>query len=438
VQIGTILAQCVAQRSLLTRSHLIDESQLRTSNGGFTPKPNRRRGKFVDRLLWVVYVLVVVAISAPLAWGVHQYWPRRMVLSFPSATPDPTIIDGKLRLRSHTGVMLGLVGKFEDGLTAFLNFEYLRSLKDVDLQRVFLTATERQGKPVYRLYLLLENDCLGAVPYLAALKSSRFIDDYELVFTTAAQASKTRAQTELFLAAYSRPVQSKLETLPAAKLAANVSRFILFKAKTDRRTREQIQPLPSYEQTRELAADIIAVAEFYSVPLELFLGVGAVENNYLDVRGDLEHKVWKRRAQRGDIVLKRRRGRVLVVNYSVGVWQITRETLRYAHRLYKDDKRDYSQLPERLRPPADLDLDKIDSHVLTTYAGLLLRDLLDRFNGDVSKAIGAYNGGPGNPNLEYAAGVSVVADYASKVLQQAALLNGQSIARTRLVIRRRR
>jgi len=111
-------------------------------------------------------------------------------------------------------MMMGLVGRFEDGLTAFLNFEYLRSLKQIDLDRVFLTATEQQGSPVYRLYQLLDNDCLTAVPYLANLKSSRFIENYELVFTTAAQTAKAQAQTELFLAAYSRPVQSKLETLP--------------------------------------------------------------------------------------------------------------------------------------------------------------------------------------------------------------------------------
>jgi hypothetical protein len=147
-------------------------------------------------------------------------------------------------------------------------------------------------------------------------------------------------------------------------------------------------------------------------------------------------KVCKRKAQPGDIVVKRKHGRVLVLNYSIGVWQITRETLRYAHQLYLADARDYPQLPERLRPPQELDLDKIDSHVLTTYAGLLLRDLLDRFGGDVTKAIGAYNGGSNNPNLTYAEGVSTVADYARNILQQAALMNGRTIAHTRFVIRR--
>jgi hypothetical protein len=51
-------------------------------------------------------------------------------------------------------------------------------------------------------------------------------------------------------------------------------------------------------------------------------------------------------------------------------------TLRYVHNLYLRDQRNYSQLPERLRPPKVFELDLTDSHVLTTYAGLLLRDLV--------------------------------------------------------------
>jgi len=179
----------------------------------------------------------------------------------------------------------------------------------------------------------------------------------------------------------------------------------------------------SHEQSMELAADIVAVAEFYGLPLDVFLGIGAMENNYLSIRGDINHAIWKKKPAKDDIILKRRRHRVLVSDYSIGVWQITRETLRYAHALFLKDKRDYSQLPERLIPPQTLALDLTDSHVLTTYAGLLLRDLLDGFNGDVEKAVGAYNGGPRNPNLHYAAGVQAVAEYARNVLERVTAVN---------------
>jgi soluble lytic murein transglycosylase-like protein len=56
---------------------------------------------------------------------------------------------------------------------------------------------------------------------------------------------------------------------------------------------------------------------------------------------------------------------------------------------------------------------------------------LDRFNGDVEKAVGAYNGGPRNPNPEYAAGVQIVASYARNVLERVAAVNERE-ARTDL------
>jgi len=226
-----------------------------------------------------------------------------------------------------------------------------------------------------------------------------------------------------------RPVEDRLETLPRKQLLPATARFLAFKSRTDPRVRALGESGPSslsHEQATELAADIVAVADFYGLPIDVFLGIGAMENNYLSIRGDVDHAIWKRKPAKDDIILKRRRGRVLVSDYSVGIWQITRETLRYAHSLYLKDKRDYSQLPERLRPPKVPELDVTDPHVLTTYAGLLLRDLLDRFNGDIEKAVGAYNGGPRNPNAEYAAGVQLVAVYARNILERVTATNEQA------------
>jgi soluble lytic murein transglycosylase-like protein len=87
----------------------------------------------------------------------------------------------------------------------------------------------------------------------------------------------------------------------------------------------------------------------------------------------------------------------------------------------------------RLRPAKDLDLNDLDPEVLTTYAGLLFRDLIDRFDGDVVKAAAAYNGGPGNPNMRYADGVGLVAGYARKMLEGVTALHDQSIANNTFV-----
>ena len=326
-----------------------------------------------------------------------------------------------------TEVLIGEVGRFDDELSAYLWFDYLRSRPGVQTSQVLLVVTEEDDKaPIYRIHVVLHNDALTAIPFLAQLEANGFIQNFELMFSSSAPVEYSRKQTDIFIAAYKRPVAKTLENLTAKQLLSRMARFVAFKAGTDPRVRgtpgSQLIGFGPQEAT-DLAADIIAVAKFYDLPLDVLLGIGAMENNYLSIRGDINHSIWKKKPAKDDIILKRRRRRVLVSNYSVGIWQITRETLRYAHALYLKDKRDYSQLPERLVPPAALELDVTDSHVLTTYAGLLLRDLLDRFNGDVEKAVGAYNGGPRNPNLQYAAGVQIVATYARNVLERVAARN---------------
>lgn len=288
-----------------------------------------------------------------------------------------------------TEVLIGEVGRFDNELSAYLWFDYLRSRPGVQPSDVLLVVTEEDQAPIYRIHVVLPNDALAAVPFLAQLEAKGYIQNFDLVFSTSAQVQYNRKETDVFIAAYKRAVAKKLETLTAKQLLSRMARFLAFKARMDPRVRgvsgSQSVGL-SQEEATDLAADIIAVAKFYELPLDVFLGIGAMENNYLSIRGDIDHSIWKRRPARDDIILKRRRHRVLVSDYSVGVWQITRETPRRAHALYLKDKRDYSRLPARLVPHATLELDVTDSHILTTYAGLLLRDLLDRFNGDVEKA----------------------------------------------------
>ena len=384
-------------------------------------------------LRWLI--VVIVAAASVGVWQVYT-WPPPPMPPLPANNMPVLRGDGAaLKVELPEGTLLGEVGEYDDELTAYLRFEYLRGLREVNAGDVLMTSTEVRGKPSYRLYLILPNDLIGGGIYLAKLEVKHYIDQFKLVPAATAEVKDWRNQTEIFYDAYNRPVQEKLLSLPASYLTSAVARFILFKVKTDRRVRERLETVPSkmsLEQTQEFAADMIEVAKFYKIPLSMLLGIGAMENNYLDVRGDLRHAVWKRRAQAGDIVLKRRRGRVLVSNYSIGPWQITRETLRYVHALYLEDRRtrNYDLLPERLRPPEKLDLDHVDAHVLTTYAGLLLRDLLDHFHGDVAKAEGAYNGGAADPNEKYAEGVSMVADYAHRVLSMAAARKGIAVSET--------
>ncbi len=388
-------------------------------------------------LKWAGGIILLLALGTAAGLFVYRYWVRPLPFRVPAMMAVPEIVSGEVTLKMPNGNLLGMVGEYDDELTAYLRLQYLKSLKPLAGREILMVSTEHASQAEFRLYVRMDNDEFAAERQLLDLRSQRMIPGFVLESPPTQEIEEWKKQTALFEAAYHGPVVERLIHLPPEQLQNAVARFILFKVQTDPRVQKQLEPVAHMmtpEESSDFAADMIEVAKFYDVPLDMLLGIGAMENNYLDIRGDLQHAVWKRRAQRGDIVLKRRKGRVLVSNYSVGPWQITRETLRYAHALYLRDKRDYSKLPERLVPPKKLDLNHVDSHVLTTYAGLLLRNLLDHFHGDVQKAVGAYNGGKGRPNLEYAEGVSTVADYARRVLSMAAGRKGLAVSETPLQV----
>jgi hypothetical protein len=310
----------------------------------------------------------------------------------------------------------------------------LRRNRAFDGGHLLLTFDSNDAEEPYRIVYRASDEILAGIENVANLTQAGLVIPDSLHLVPASESFKQEQHTRLFVSAYSLPVRKRLEQLPEAAISRYLRRFIRFKSNTDRRIRLKLEPVPrqlSSAEAQNLAGDIITIASFYSLPLDYFLGIGAMENNYMNVRGDLGHTIWKRRPARDDIVVERRNGRARVLNDSAGVWQITRETLRYAHRLFERDLRDYSKLPEHLRPPKKLKVDEVNPQVLTTYAGLLLRDLLDRFDGDVLTAVAAYNGGPGNPNLKYGEGVRAAAEHARRILEQAAALSGETVMQRR-------
>jgi hypothetical protein len=388
---------------------------------------NRR---ILRRALALFFALVLVAAAVPVVSLVERYWPRHLPFPRPAGLPSSVVVDGRLVIRVPGRHLVGELARYNDELFAYLIFDYLQMQPDFRNTEVLLTYSLRNGSIAYIVKVVLPNDFVSGIPRLYELANQFpfLTPDYSIM--DGGVLHEQQLQTETFARAYNFPAYQKLEQLSASDVVAYARRLIRFKSSTDRRILRRIEPAPhplSQDEAQQLAEDIVAVARFYSLPLEFFLGIGAMENNYMSVDGDVGHAVWKRRADKGDLVLRRRRHKVLVLDESVGVWQITRETLRYAHRLYLKDQRDYSQLPPDLRPPRDLDIGDLNPRVLTTYAGILFRDLLDRFQGDVGKAVGAYNGGPRNPNPGYEEGVRLVAQYARRVLEQAASLRGQRV-----------
>ncbi len=370
-------------------------------------------------------IVLTLAIAAGLVC-VHHYWPRMLELPMPGIAQSITTSPEGTRVTVPDRVLIGEMAEFDDGLFAFLMFDYLRGRPTLAGSAIMLTSKEEHEQPTYQILVRLPGDLVSGIDFLARLKAERLASSVRFNWILQSKLDSYLRETSVFYQAYNGPATEHLKTLHASELQSYLRRFIRFKSETDPRVSAVSGPIPSpltQTDASRLAADIIAVAHFFDLPIDMFLGIGAMENNYMNVAGDLENKIWKRRAERGDVVLRRRRGRVLVRNDSMGVWQITRESLRYAYKLFRRDKRDYTELPDRLRPPGEFDFDSIDADVLTTYAGLLLRDLLDRFHGDVTLAAGAYNGGPAKPNPRYAEGVETVANYARRIIGRAAAMD---------------
>jgi hypothetical protein len=379
------------------------------------------------------HALTAVALTALAlaSWTAERLWPRQMRAAAQHRHLAPKVHGRQIALPFSNEVASAEIATFDDQLEAFLRYEYLRGRDPDEETKILLTAGHSGKHACYKIFLLVENDQLTAIPRLNRMESHGLLTHYELVAWSKQDLALAQQQSRMFENAYNVPTEQKLEALPSFQLLPALADFLVFKSQTDWRVVGQStrapQPL-THHQALRLASDILDVAHFYDLPLDYFLGVGAMENNYMDVNGDLTHAVWKKRAESGDIVLERGRKRVLVSDYSIGTWQISRETLRAAHQLYLKDKRHYDQLPPRLRPSRDLDVNSVNSEVQTTYAGLVLRDLLNRFDGDVDQAIGAYNGGIRNPNPAYAASVKNVALYARRVLEHTPLPTAKSPA----------
>ena len=382
--------------------------------------------RFLANLLFIggiCFNVFLVALSVNLAY--LKYWPQQLHLDPYACIPRPSFVHGRFTLPYTDQHPVAHVASYNDALQAFLQFQFLCSRTGLDGVRLLLTAIPTEAGLSYRIFVIGQDDLLTDLSRLGQLEGRRLIPRTEMTVWSDSELSLYENQSHLFAVAGNIPVQQKLETLDPSELQAALADFLMFKSETDIRVLQDMDPKPqplTHAQAEQSAADIMAVARFYDLPLDYFLGVGAIENDYMDVNGDLTHAIWKAHAQTGDIILQRRRKRVLVSDYSVGAWQITRETLRVAHRIYLRDKRDYSLLPEHLRPSRELDLNTLNGPVLTTYAGLLLRELLDHYHGDVQEAIGAYNGGTVAPNPHYALAVTGIADYARRILEHAPIL----------------
>jgi hypothetical protein len=379
------------------------------------------------RVHWIALAEILMGMASAFA---YYYWPQFLVLPKPQISQQIRHANGCSVVSWPGRYLVGKLAGFDEELSAYLMFDYLRSRESLRGRNVLLTSDRMSNGLSYRISAHLPDDVLAGVEELAELKANHLTALVEYSWITPTEFSEDLRQTDLLVQAYNSPDFPKLEEIPSAELQSYVRQFICFKSLVDPRTWDESQSpssRPSLEEAEAMAEDIIEVAEFYDLPVDVLLGIGAMENNFLNAPGDLNNAIWKRDIGRDDIVLQHQGRKAWVLNSSMGIWQITRQSLRHAHELFLCDTRDYSKLPIRLRPTGQLDMNFLSSHVLTTYAALLLRNLLDYFNGDVFLATGAYNGTKLHPNLEYASGVENVASYARRVFGNRRIHAGKAL-----------
>ena len=377
-------------------------------------------------------VALVLAALVGGGWAADRLWPWHPDPIVATATPIVTLNGDQVALRVPAAALTAEVGTYSEELPAYLNSQFLwsRVMQQHYGTEVVLSQSAGGEAPDYRIFLVLPKDLLTALPFLSTLVDEGCISRYQLAYWSASDLEYQQAASQVLEASYNLPAPMPFDALDERDMIGSLTHFILFKSRTDVRVRERIGPAlaaPTVADARRQAGDIIDVARFYHLPLDQFAGIAAQENNYLNVDGDLKHAIWKRRADPGDVVLGRRRGRVLVSDYSMGEWQISRESMRFAHLLYMRDDRDYALLPARLRPSGDFRADAARPDVLTTYAGLLFRHLIDHFEGDIAMALGAYNGGCGDPQPAYSASVAVAAASARRTVEESTALVGWQV-----------
>src|SRR5258708_5630960 len=284
--------------------------------------------KIFHRLLPFCTALLAVALVAGILIG-YRVWPRELRFSLQPRFPALAMKGNRLILAFSPDVASAKIATFNDQLEAFLHFEYLRGREGGRASQILLTATHTASGPSYEIFVVVENDLLTAIPRLGEMESRGLIAHYELNAWTKKDLAYFQQQSNTFEAAYNVPTARKLETLTSFQLFPALAQFLIFKSQTDSRVAGESEAAPrplSLERANQLAADILDVAYFYSLPLDYFLGVGAMQNNYIHANGHLTHTVCKKRPPRNHIVLRRSRRPVLVSDYSIGTWQTSRET----------------------------------------------------------------------------------------------------------------
>ncbi len=113
--------------------------------------------------MWIFGIVLLLFVAAAGGAFLYRYWPRRLntpVLALPESV---VVSSSGVRVFLPNRVLIGEIAKFDDGLFAFLMFDYLRSRPSLANKTVVLTSREEQEQPVYRILVRLPDDLIDGV-----------------------------------------------------------------------------------------------------------------------------------------------------------------------------------------------------------------------------------------------------------------------------------
>ena len=237
-------------------------------------------------------VLGSIAMLGALGWAGYRLWQRSIDLPTQALIPRWEHSYEGDRITLPDRFVLGEIGRYDDEFLAYLMFGYFRGSTPFRNSEVLLSYSRSGEGSAYRIEAHLPNDLLSSVWVLAGAHANGLLSEATWRYVPGAVLDDLRHQTQTFSTAYNLTTSQRLEDLSREQLVELIRRFVHFKSLTDPRIRRRIEPVPrplSSFEAKRLAEDIVHVAGFYGLPLDVFLGIGAMENNYMNVDGDLKN-----------------------------------------------------------------------------------------------------------------------------------------------------
>src|SRR5678815_3035853 len=92
-------------------------------------------------IIWLLTLVGAASLCGAAGWVVFRTWPRQINIAV-EPFPSVRFEHGEMIVPLPTNALLGEVGRFDNELSAYLWFDYLRSRPGVEESQVLVTVTE--------------------------------------------------------------------------------------------------------------------------------------------------------------------------------------------------------------------------------------------------------------------------------------------------------